>query len=312
MVGGIGRPPLALAPPQGAPMGQGAAGLPVPVGSPAPSGMMAGGPPQPPQIPPALQYAMAMHQYQIASAQHQQEKLAIILRAIGLLKQDKMRGFRIDIETDSTIQNDANEEKSSRIAFIEATTKFVEQAFQIGTQVPDAAPMLGKMLLFGVRGFRAGRDLESTIEEFVDKMEKDAAARKDQPPPPSPEAQKAQAELQATQAKSAAEIQKAQIDAQSSAQDNQRAIEQKHLDQQLAAERMQIDVAKMRAELALKEREFEMKMQEMRMQMELSARDHANKLAVSEREHGHKKEQMDTAHSHALALIKAKPKEKAA
>lgn len=312
------RSPLGLPPPGMAPGGPSPPNVaPIPGGGGpgnaiAPTGMMAGGPPQPPQIPPALQYAMAMHQYQIASAQHKQEKLELILRAVGLLKQDKMRGFRIDIETDSTVQNDANEEKASRIAFIEATTKFVEQAFQIGAEVPDAAPMLGKMLLFGVRGFRAGRDLESSIEEFVDKMEKDAAARKDQPKPPSPEAQKAQAELQATQAKSAAEIQRAQIDAQSSAQDNQRAIEQKHLDQQLAAERMQIDVAKMRAELAMKEREFQMKMQEMRMQMELAASDHANKLAVSEREHGQKREQMDAAHSHALALIKAKPKEKAA
>ena len=262
----------------------------------------------PPAPSPQLQYAMAMMQYQAAMQQHQAEKQALIMRAIDLLKRDKMRGFRIDIETDSTVQNDANEEKNSRIEFIKATTGFVEQAFQIGTQAPDAAPMLGKMLLFGVRGFRAGRDLESTIEEFVDKMEKDAAARKNMPQPPSPEVQKAQIELQGVQAKSQAEVQKAQLSEQQAQADNQRDLAQRQSDSQLAQQQAAIEMEKLRQELAFKDAEFQMKMKQMQMEMELSTREHANKLAVSEREHTQKREQMDTAHKQALEIIRAKPK----
>lgn len=318
MLGHNGGPPMGapgMAPqgvPQGAPPAIVSHGMPppnAPAGVP-PQGMMPGGPPPPPS--PQLQYAMAMQQYQIALAQHQAEKQALIARAIDLLKQDKLRGFRIDIETDSTVQTDANEEKASRVEFIKATTQFIEQAFQIGAQVPDAAPMLGKMLLFGVRGFRAGRDLESTIEEFVDKMEKDAVAKKNSPPQPNPEMQKAQLELQATQAKSQAEIQKAQIDSQSSAQDNQRAIEQKQLDAQLNGQKMQMQMEQLRQEMEMKQAEFAMRMREMQMQIELSNREHANKLAVSEREHQHKREQMDVSHSHALEVIKAKPEKREA
>ena len=33
---------------------------------------------------------------------------------------------------------------------------------------PDAAPMLGKMLGFVMRGYKVSRDLESTVEDFVE------------------------------------------------------------------------------------------------------------------------------------------------
>jgi len=296
----MGVPPaLAGTPPMGvhpvAPPGLGQANV-------APAGPVA-----PPPPSPQIQYAMAMMQWQQKMMQHQAEKQALIMKAIGLLKQDKMRGFRIDIETDSTVQNDANEEKSARIEFIKATTGFVEQAFQIGKEAPDAAPMLGKMLLFGVRGFRAGRDLESTIEEFVDKMEQDAAKSKNMPPPPNPELQKAQLELQSVQAKSQAEVQKAQTDAQASAQDNQRAIEQKQIDAQIAQQQAAADMQKLHQEMAFKQQEFEMKIAELKLQMEATAREHSNKLILADREHAHKTEQMTAQHKQKMAESGGKP-----
>lgn len=277
------------------------------VGPPAPMAPGAA-PPQPP-LPPQVQYELAMLQYQQQLAEHQAEKQQLIMKAITLLKEDKMRGFRIDIETDSTVQQDAQEDKQARTEFISATTKFVEQAFQIGAQAPDAVPMLGKMLLFGVRGFRAGRDLESSIEEFVDKMERDATKRQNAPTPPNPELQKQQLELQGVQAKSQAEVQKAQTDAAASAADNQREIQQKQLDGQLAQQELQAKLAEMRMEAQFKQQEMAMKIREMEMQMEAQAREHAQKTLISERDHTMKLEQMHVAHRHAMAQ---KPNGKAA
>jgi hypothetical protein len=307
MMGHNGGPPLTppvagpvppagahIIPPPGAPMGMPQGPVAPPMSNP---GMMGASPAMPPPPSPQMQYQMAMVQYQQELARHQAEKTALIMKAIALLKQDKMRGFRIDIETDSTVQNDANEEKASRIEFIEATTKFVEQAFKIGAENPDAAPMLGKMLLFGVRGFRAGRDLESTIEEFIDKMEKDAVARKDAPPPPNPEIQKAQLELQAVQAKSAAEIHKAQTDAQASAADNQRELEQRQLDQQLAQQQAQLEMQKMHADLGLKEAEGQLKMREIALKMQLLEQTHAKQVESMAHEHAMKMEQMRMDHA---------------
>src|SRR4029077_11022739 len=93
--------------------------------------------------------------------QKMQRKMKLIADAIMLLRQDKLRGFRIEIETDSTIQGDAQVEKAQRIEFIEGVTKFVQVAGEVAASTPEFAPLAAKMLGFAVRGFRAGRDLET-------------------------------------------------------------------------------------------------------------------------------------------------------
>jgi len=103
--------------------------------------------------------------------------MQMIAEAIVLLRQDKLRGFRIDIETDSTVQGDAAQEKEQRIEFLKGVTEFVEKAAMVTAAVPEFAPLAAKMLGFAVRGFRVGRDLESAIEDFCDKAEIDAKAK---------------------------------------------------------------------------------------------------------------------------------------
>jgi hypothetical protein len=100
--------------------------------------------------------------------------IARIKKAIDLLKSDIPRGYRIDIETDSTVQGDAQMEKAQRIEFVEGVTKFIETAGQVVQVSPAFAPLAAKMLQFAVRGFRVGRDLESAIDEFCDQAEKQA------------------------------------------------------------------------------------------------------------------------------------------
>lgn len=279
--------------------------------------MLAGGPPAPAspplgQAPGAPPQMLAMMQYQQAMAAYMQQKQMLIMKAIDLLRQDKLRGFRIDIETDSTIQTDQNEEKESRTEFIKAVTGYVEQAFQIGAQAPEAVPMLGKMLLFGVRGFRAGRDLESTIEEFVDKMEKQAAQMAGQPKPPSPEVQKEQIALEGIRAKAQAEVEKAQTDAQASAQDNQREMASKQAEMALEREKMQLEMAAARQEFEFKQAEMAAKLREVELKISLAERDHAHKTEQMQMAHGHAIKQMEVGHAQHLEQLKAKPKKEAA
>ena len=271
------------------------------IASPSSLPMMAGPPAgQSPSLAqpgaPLSQYEMQVHQYQMDMVKHQIEKQTLITNAIALLRQDKLRGFRIDIETDSTINADAENEKRARTEFIKATTEFIGEASKLGMENPDAVPMLGKMLLFGVRGFRAGRDLESSIEEFVDKAEKDAKARLNSPPPPNPEVQKAQIELQAMQAKSAAEVQKAQIDSQSSAEDNQRAIAQKEMDARIDMQKASTEQQMMQQDAAFKAQENAVKLRELELKMQIMEREHA----LSVQKHGHEIELMGREHSNAL------------
>lgn len=169
------------------------------------------GPPQPAEEPPELK---------------QQRKDAMIADAIMLLKNDKLRGFRIDIETDSTIAGDAQEEKESRIAFVEGVTKFIEQAGQTIQIAPAFAPLAAKMLQFAVRGFRVGRDLETAIEEFCDQAEQKAKEQANGPQQPSPEQIKADSERY----KADKEVQRQQLENEGEAHNNMIDLESKKLD----------------------------------------------------------------------------------
>lgn len=92
-------------------------------------------------------------------------------QVVQLLKSDKLRGFRIDIETDSTVASDEMEEKQSRSEFITSASTMVETWGPIVMQYPKAAPLFGELLLFGARAFKCADTLEGVIEEFVESIE---------------------------------------------------------------------------------------------------------------------------------------------
>ena len=130
----------------------------------------------------------------------------------GLLKDNVLRLFRIDIEADSTIIGDESQEKQDRTNLIEAMTKFVGAWEPIILQAPPMAKLAGALMKFGIRAFRVGRELEEVVEETADQLEKvqAPAGGKD------PKAQAEMIKLQGMQVKAQAELQKAQMDAQTS------------------------------------------------------------------------------------------------
>lgn len=104
-----------------------------------------------------------------------------------VLRTEGLRCFKIDIETDSTIKADQDAEKTARTEFLTAAGSFIQQAAQIPD--PKLQPLLMEMLMFGVRGFKVGREMESTFKVAMDKIRQQA----DAPQPtvdPAAEAQK--------------------------------------------------------------------------------------------------------------------------
>ncbi len=118
-----------------------------------------------------------------------QQETAKLQAAFALLRDERLRGFRIDIETDSTIQPDEDAEKQRRVEFVTAVGDVFQKAIPVAQTVPETLPMLAETLLFVARGFRAGRTLEDTIEQAMDSLK-----AKVQQPQPNPEAEKAKAE----------------------------------------------------------------------------------------------------------------------
>ena len=116
----------------------------------------------------------------------------------GVIRKDMPRCFIIDIETESTIKADQDAEKAARTEFLTVTGGFIREATAVASQAPELKPLLMEMLLFGVRGFKAGRELESTFKNVMD----DIREQEEQPQPPqqpqiNPQLEAAKVEAQA-------------------------------------------------------------------------------------------------------------------
>lgn len=126
---------------------------------------------------------------------------------VALLRNDNIRGFRIDIETDSTIEPDETASQERILKFAEVVGGFIEQAGPVAQVQPMLIPVMGEVLLTVVRNFRAGRQLESTLEQAVSQLTASAMAPKP-PPQPTPEQM---IDLKTTQVKADAEETKAKL-----------------------------------------------------------------------------------------------------
>lgn len=210
--------------------------------------------------------------------QKQQRKLAMIMEAIGLLRQDKLRGFRIDIETDSTVQGDMEQEKAARTEFVGQVTKFIEVAAQTTAMVPEFAPLAAKMLQFAVRGFRVGRDLESAIEDFCEKAEIDAKAKAANPQAQvDPEVERQRIENEGEQANNAANLQIKQMD-----------VRMKEMEIRIAEISAGAEVEKNRLEAERQQRQDHFETLKHQREMERSEKEHARAMELGELQHKQK------------------------
>lgn len=104
------------------------------------------------------------------------------------IKNDKLRCISIDIETDSTVKIDQNQEKMDRMEYIRTISQTIQQmvpAVQTGVISKDA---LNEFVIFASKPFKVGRNLENYLknEEPVEQK-------------PDPQAMMAQAEMQIRQ-----------------------------------------------------------------------------------------------------------------
>lgn len=138
-----------------------------------------------------VQQQASQLEQQIAKAQQQ----PTIEKVMAFLRDQRLRPFVLDIETDSTIAPDENAQKQRATEFITAFAGALNQAAPMVQMMPQSASLMAEGLKFLSSQYRAGRALEGEIEEFADQMKQQA-----QQPQPNPEAMKAQAEQQAGQA----------------------------------------------------------------------------------------------------------------
>lgn len=161
-----------------------------------------------------------------------------------LLHNANMRHFRLDIETDSTLKMDQVQEKADRTEFLKAISGFVHDAQGAD---PAIMPLLGQLLMFAVRAFSVGKQMEACLQETVDALQKRAKQAQDNPPP-NPAQIKAQTDIEIAQAKNQSDLQQnlAEIQARERAEAADRAMQA-----QANAEERQAQMVADRARLAM-------------------------------------------------------------
>lgn len=170
-----------------------------------------------------------------------QEYMEAYPQAYQLMKEQTLRSYRIDIETDSTIAIDEQAAQEGAVQYMNVLTQALKDAVPIISQVPPLAPILGEAISFVSRQFKIGRKMESILEQSIQQMVQMAM----QPPPP-PEGQ---GDPQAQQ--------QAQQQAQVQAQDQQMKMMVEQLRAQNAQQQLQLDQAKLQQDGAIAARKLE-------------------------------------------------------
>ena len=207
------------------------------------------------QVPP--------EQAQQMQAQFQQEQQAIIakyepqIKALGeevsidavmqLLRDERTRGFVIEIETDSTVLTDDMAEKSSRAEFLSAFATASQAVVGLAQAGPAGAELGGALVKFALAPFRVGREMDAQIDKFAEEAAAMAGQQGDDGTAALAEAQGklAEAEMQKAQAQMAkveadtvlkqAEGQRKMMEAQAKAQGDQGKLQLEMIKLQQAA-----------------------------------------------------------------------------
>lgn len=208
---------------------------------------------QPEPLPDAIQKALQMPTWE---------------EIMTLLQNDKLRGYKVDIETNSTIDAEASQDKQDIAELLNALSQFLN----------GIAPLMEK----GVMPFDIAKSMLLTISRrytFGSELEDSLQSMKAPPPPEEKPDPNEQMKIEAEKVKMQAETQKAQQEMQLSQQE----FEQR---KQLMAMEMQVA----QQELAIKQAELAIQSAGLKLKAELQAQTHAQKMEAAKQKSQEAKE----------------------
>lgn len=204
-----------------------------------------GVPPQPPTPP---------EQPEIPPAPPQSRE--IFDQAVELLRSDRARGFTIEIETDSMVLEDQQQEAENRTNLLEQVTGYLANAPTVAQQFPALGPLLGEFLLWTMRGHKIGRTMEAHVEQAWDGLMNAEPAAEGEDAATQAMTEIEGQKVAVAQAKVETDRAKAEADAQIKGAKVQADTAKAQADAQLKAMQMQMDAAKAERDAAIREREI--------------------------------------------------------
>ena len=156
--------------------------------------------------------------------------LPISPEAVAVMRDDRMRSYRLSIDTEESAAVDSAMEQKSRTEFLTAMVQFLQA---VGPLVGSGAlgfDQAKTMMLFAARAFPGARELEESLEAI-------------EQPQPQPNANDKFVEVQAAKVK--ADTQKAQADAQVKVAQLELDRQKTEADVALKQQKLEIDAAKL-------------------------------------------------------------------
>jgi hypothetical protein len=197
-----------------------------------------------------------------------------------LMRDDRMRSYRVDIESDSTIRADLTRNQQNMSMFLQGTAQFAQAVGPIVMEFPQMMPAVMEVYSAFARNFRLGKQAEDALDAVADQAKTQAAM----PQKPNPKMMEAQAQI-------------AQIQAQSQADQQTHAAKMQYLTQ---------DYQNMMASHAIRMRELGVKAQSTEQQAQADAQTHANEMANNQ--HSANLDAQMTGIEHVLGVHEAMTK----
>lgn len=145
--------------------------------------------------------------------QPQQPKQPSVMDILPIMRDDKLRSFRVDIETDSTVAPDEQREKEGVSEFVSALSRMFGSLAPLVQAAPGAAPAVGLIVLEAMKRFKFSREVQEELRSVIQTSTQQSQQQQD------PEAQAKAQEQQTKQLEMQKEMQMKQAEFQLSMQE---------------------------------------------------------------------------------------------
>jgi len=152
------------------------------------------------------------------------------------LQDDELRDFRIDVETDATVQPNQELDQRNAVEFVQVINSMFSVAIPAVKETPELGALVGATMKFVGNQFKAGRELMAIFDETIDRMTQQAQ---------QPQGEDVASQLAAQQQQ--IEQGKLQVD-QGKLQIEQGKLQGDSEERQLKQQQQQIDVATLQQE----------------------------------------------------------------
>ena len=164
------------------------------------------------------------------------ENPEIIAQAIDLLKQEKLRGMVLGIETDSTFNQEG--ESLKMVETIRVITEMIKSAFDMVSAQPLLLPLYRQMLGGLIATMPNARQFENAVEDVFNKIQQELS----QPKEPQPDTEMIKIEKDYEIKKEQNQIKAEELELKKVAEANKTALAHKEMDAQIALKEKELAI----------------------------------------------------------------------